>query len=196
MSMKFPAVTKVAILDRMRAWNGREPGMEMGCENMEIKDKTISASATTLSQLILPSQTNPAGNAHGGELLKMMDNCAGVCATKHSRSVVVTAGIDNVNFHAPVFMGNQVTCKAHLTYVSNRSMEIAVSIDAEDILEGTKQCCMTAYFIFVAVDENMQPKQLDQVILENEIERQGFEDGRARMDVRKENPKLCWLSLY
>lgn len=163
---------------------------------MENQGKTIEESATVLSQIILPSQTNPAGTAHGGELLKMMDNAAGACATKHSRAIVVTAGIDNINFHAPVFMGNLATCHAHLTYVSKRSMEIAVNIDAEDLLQGTKQCCMTAYFIFVALDENMQPTELEPLTLINEIERQEFETGKNRMAARKENPKVCWIPLY
>lgn len=97
--------------------------------------RTIAESATILSQIILPSQTNLAGTVHGGELMKMMDNCAGACATKHARSIVVTAAIDNISFHAPVFVGNVATCHAYLTYVSNSSMEIAVSIDAEDLMQ-------------------------------------------------------------
>lgn len=163
---------------------------------MVLEGKTIAESATALSQIILPSQTNPAGTAHGGELLKMMDNCAGACATKHTRAIVVTAGIDNINFHAPVFMGNLATCRANLTYVSNRAMEIAVSIDAENLLEGTKQCCMTAYFTFVALDADMKPTQVPPLILENELERQEFEDGQQRFQERKNNPQACWISLY
>lgn len=163
---------------------------------MALQGRTVSESATRLSQLIMPSQTNPIGTAHGGELLKMMDNCAGACATKHARSIVVTAGIDNVVFHAPVLMGNQATCHAHISYISNRSMEIAVSIEAEDIMKGTKQCCMTAYFIFVALDENRQPKEVAPIILENESERQEFEAGQARMTRRKETPRVCWMPLY
>lgn len=163
---------------------------------MESTGRTVAETATTLSQIILPSQTNPAGTAHGGELLKMMDNCAGACATKHSRAIVVTAGIDNINFHAPVFMGNLASCHANVTYVSNRSMEIAVSIDAEDLLQGTKQCCMTAYFTFVALGEDMKPTMVPQLILENEIERQEYEDGKARVQQRKANPQVCWMPLY
>ncbi len=164
---------------------------------MDLGTKTIQESATVLSQIILPSQTNPAGTAHGGELLKMMDNTAGACATKHSRSIVVTAGIDNITFHAPVFMGNLTICHAYLTYVSNRTMEIAVSIEAEDLLQGTKQCCMTAYFIFVALDqETMTPKAIPQLELLNEVERQEFEAGKARMEERKATPRVCWLPLY
>ncbi len=164
---------------------------------MELETKTILESVTTLSQIILPSQTNPAGTAHGGELLKMMDNTAGACATKHSRAIVVTAGIDNINFHAPVFMGNLAICKAYITYASERAMEIAVSIEAEDLLNGTKQCCMTAYFIFVALDQNtMTPKTIPALELLDEGERQEFEAGKARMQERKESPRVCWISPY
>ena len=163
---------------------------------MELEGRTVAESATTLSQIILPSQTNPAGTAHGGELLKMMDNCAGACATKHSRAIVVTAGIDNINFHAPVFMGNLASCHANVTYVSNRSMEIAVSIDAEDLLQGTKQCCMTAYFTFVALGSDMKPTMVPQLILENEVEKQEYEAGKIRVQERKANPQVCWMPLY
>lgn len=161
-----------------------------------MEERTISETATSLSQIILPNQTNPAGTAHGGELLKMMDNCAGACATKHSRAIVVTAAIDGINFHAPVFMGNLATCNAHLTYVSNSSMEIAVNIDAEDLMQGTRQCCITAYFTFVALGENMTPMKIPQLKLENNMEEEEFEAGRVRSKARKENPQVCWLSLY
>lgn len=163
---------------------------------MELAGKTIAESATTLSQIILPAQTNPAGTAHGGELLKMMDNCAGACATKHSRAIVVTAAIDNINFHAPIFVGNLAICKANLTYVSNSSMEIAVSIEAEDLLQGTKECCMTAYFTFVALDMNRRPQKVPPLILLNDAEKAEFEAGRQRSQERKANPQVCWLSLY
>ena len=164
---------------------------------MELEAKTIRESVTTLSQIILPSQTNPAGTAHGGELLKMMDNAAGACATKHSRAIVVTAGIDNITFHSPVFMGNLAVCQAYLTYVSERAMEIAVTIEAEDLIQGTKQCCMTAYFIFVALDQDtMSPKTIPQLNLLEEAEKQEFEAGKARMKERKESPRVCWLPLY
>ncbi|MGP8153821.1 MAG: acyl-CoA thioesterase [Smithella sp.] len=163
----------------------------------ELAPKTIAESAVILSEIILPAHTNALGNAHGGELLKIMDSAAGACAVKYSRSIVVTAGVDNVNFYAPVFLGNLVICHAHLTCVSNRSMEIAVNIDAEDMLQGTRQCCMTAYFILVALDQTtMTPKPIPQLDLQNEAERQEFAAGQLRMQERKKNPRVCWLPLY
>lgn len=158
--------------------------------------KTINDSATILSQVILPGMTNPAGTAHGGELLKMMDNTAGVCATRHCRAIVVTAGIDNVSFHEPVFMGNLVSCHAHLTYVGRSSMEVAVSIYAEDLMQGEKRCCMTAYFVFVALNQDLTPVVVPELQLQNEMEKTLFEEGKERMRQRKELPKICWAPLY
>lgn len=157
---------------------------------------TIQASATVLSQLVQPSQGNPAGTAHGGELLKMMDNCAGICATKHIRSIVVTVGIDEVNFYAPVHIGNQVTCKANITFASDHGLEVAVSITAEDLYTGEMECCMTAYFTFCAVDTDMRPQAIPPIVLTNETEKNLFEAGRQRMEARKQNPRACWLPLY
>ncbi|HUN55257.1 MAG TPA: acyl-CoA thioesterase [Smithella sp.] len=163
----------------------------------EIAPKKIADSAVILSELILPAQTNFIGNAHGGELLKLMDSAAGVCAVKHSRSIVVTAGVDDVTFHAPVFLGNLVICHAHITCVSSRSMEIAVSVDAEDIIQSTRQCCLTAYFTLVAIDHTtMKPKTIPQLDLQDDAERREFAAGQLRMEERKKNPKVCWLPLY
>ncbi len=162
----------------------------------EMQGKTVAESATTLSQIILPGMTNPAGTAHGGELMKMMDNTAGVCATRHSRAIVVTAGIDEINFHEPVFMGNLATCKAHLTYVGRSSMEVRVNIDAEDLLTGDFRCCMTAYFVFVALDQDFKPVQLPPLQIENEMEQKMFDEAKERMAMRKQTPKVCWTSFY
>jgi acyl-CoA hydrolase len=75
-------------------------------------------------------------------------------------------------------------------------MEIAVNIDAEDLLQGTRQCCITAYFTFVALGENLEPIKVPRLRLENAMEEEEFEAGRLRSIARKENPKVCWLSLY
>ena len=161
-----------------------------------MESRTVQSSATMLSQLVQPSQGNPAGTAHGGELLKMMDNCAGICATKHTRALVVTVGIDEVNFYAPVHIGDQVTCKANITFASEHSLEIAVSVTAEALLTGETECCMTAYFTFCAIDENMLPLAIAPIEITNEMEKNHFEAGRVRMDARKKNPRACWLPLY
>lgn len=163
----------------------------------ELTPRRIKDSATVLSQVMLPSMANPAGYGHGGESLKLMDNTAGVCAARHARSGCVTVGIDHVSFHAPVPIGTLAVCRAYMTYTSGRSMEVAVSIDAEDFINGTAQCCMTAYFVFVAIDpETMKSKEVPPLELLGEAERAEFAAGERRMQERRDAARTCWLPLY
>lgn len=88
-----------------------------------------------LSEVMMPGQTNPNGNVHGGELMKMMDSTAYAAARKHSRSNVVTARVDELEFHTPILIGDLVTCTAEVIYVGHTSMEVAVNVEVE-VLEA------------------------------------------------------------
>lgn len=76
-----------------------------------------------MSQVMLPHQANVAGNVHGGEIMKFMDMAAGACAMKYARSNCVTARVDELVFHIPIFVGALVTCTANIAYVGNTSMD-------------------------------------------------------------------------
>ncbi len=75
-------------------------------EDAPPKERTVGHSATSIAQLMLPHQANPAGFVHGGELMKMMDNAAGVVAARHAGTNVVTARVENIDFKSPVRVGN------------------------------------------------------------------------------------------
>ena len=117
----------------------------------------------TLAQLVLPNQANPAGNVHGGEIMKLMDSAAGVAAQRHSRSNVVTARVDELNFKHPVYVGNLVTCNAHVIYTGNSSMEVFVTVETENMMTGEKFVALTAFFTMVALDDNGKPKKIPQL---------------------------------
>jgi acyl-CoA hydrolase len=71
-----------------------------------------------MSELMQPADANAAGDVHGGTIMKMVDNAAGVCAMRHSRTRVVTASMDSMSFLHPVYVGNLVTVKAYLVMVA------------------------------------------------------------------------------
>ena len=119
-----------------------------------MEGKTIASSALEMSTVMQPNQANPAGNVHGGEIMKMMDNAAFVVAQRHARSNVVTARVDELIFHQPIFVGNLVTCHAYLTYVSRSSMEVIVKVEVENMYsESPGKCALTGYFTMVALNE-------------------------------------------
>ncbi|THB78760.1 MAG: acyl-CoA thioesterase [Desulfobulbaceae bacterium] len=113
-----------------------------------------------MSHMMLPNNANPNGNVHGGDIMKLIDDAAGVVAMKHARSTVVTASIDRLDFHRPVFIGNLLVLKASLNATGRTSMEIGVRVEAEDLKKGSVNHIASAYLTFVALDEDGKPTQV------------------------------------
>lgn len=110
-----------------------------------------------MSHMMLPTHANPDGNIHGGDIMKLIDDAAGVVAMKHARSTVVTAAIDRLDFHRPVYIGNLLILKASLNAVGRSSMEIGVRVEAEDLRKGVVRHIASAYLTYVALDELQRP---------------------------------------
>lgn len=149
-----------------------------------MEKKTVSSSAVVIAQVMNPQDANPAGNVHGGVIMKLIDTAAGVVATRHSRSNVVTASIDRLDFHHPVYVGDLVFFKASINYVGRSSMEIGVRVEAENSKTGEVRHTASAYLTFVALDENGKPKQVPELILQNEEEKRRFIEGKNRRELR------------
>ena len=105
----------------------------------------MSGSKTVMAKTMLPSDANPYGNVHGGEVMRLIDDCAGAAAIRHARTRVVTAFVDELSFLAPVYVGNLVTAKASVNHVGRTSMEVGVRVEAEDLetgdSSGVARCC-------------------------------------------------------
>jgi len=135
----------------------------------------------TMSQVMLPGQANVAGNVHGGEIMKFMDSAAGAVAMRYARSNVVTARVDELEFHLPIFVGALVSCYAEVTYVGNSSMEIMVTVYVEDLeRESPPKHALSAYFTMVALDRMGRPQRIPPLEIENEEGQRKFEEGKAR----------------
>lgn len=143
--------------------------------------RRISHSSTEISQVMQPSQANPAGNVHGGEIMKIMDSSAGVVARKHSRTNVVTARVDELEFHCPIFIGELLTCKASLVYVGRSSMEVSVTVEVDNLTtDEPPRKALSAYFTMVALDKNGVPTVVPSLDLQTQEEEEAFQEGQRR----------------
>ncbi len=143
--------------------------------------KTISESKSIISDVMLPNQANPAGNVHGGEIMKIMDTCGSVSAMRHAKSNVVTVRVDELEFYHPIYVGQLVVCEAELVFVGRTSMEVRVTVKVEDMLcECEQTTALAAYFTFVALDDNGDTCEVPRIITESDDERKAFEMGRQR----------------
>lgn len=139
-----------------------------------------------MSQVMLPSQANVAGNVHGGEIMKLMDTAAGAVAKKYARCNVVTARVDELQFHLPIFVGALVTLTATIAYVGKTSMEVIVTVDVEDLESDTEpKRALSSYFTMVALDKGGRPRNVPPLNPETEEERLLYEEIKRRRDKQK-----------
>jgi acyl-CoA hydrolase len=117
--------------------------------------------------------------------MKLIDNTAGVACVKHAKCNVVTASIDRLSFHHPVFVGDLMTLKASLNMVGSSSMEVGVRVESENVLTGTTKHIASAYLTFVALDANGKPTAVPPLILETDDEKRRNEEANDRKSIRK-----------
>lgn len=149
-----------------------------------MQGKRVKESCAIISQVMLPQDANPAGNVHGGVIMKGIDSAAGVVAVRHSRCNAVTASIDRLDFYKPVFIGNLLTIKASINLVGKTSMEIGVRVTAEDLLTAEVRHIASAYLTFVAFDETLTPTDVPPLILEDDNERRRNSEAAQRRKMR------------
>lgn len=142
--------------------------------------KPVSASRTTITELMIPSYANFGGKIHGGILLSLMDKVAYACASKHSGAYCVTVSVDNVDFMQPVEVGELVSMKASVNYVGNSSMVVGIKVTAENVKKAFVKHTNTSYFTLVAKDDDNKLLQVPALILENKKDVRRFVEARER----------------
>jgi uncharacterized protein (TIGR00369 family) len=142
--------------------------------------KTVAASKTTITELMIPSYANFGGKIHGGILLSLMDKAAFACASKHAGSYCVTVSVDTVDFLQPIEVGELVSLHASVHYVGKSSMLIGIKVISENVTESTVRNTNASFFTMVAKDQLDKPKEVPGLILETEEEVKKFIEGIER----------------
>lgn len=151
---------------------------------MAKKTKKPSDSFVSMTELVLPNDTNTLNNLMGGRLMHWMDIVSAIAAQRHSNRIVVTASVDNISFREPIRLGNVVTLKAKVTRAFSSSMEVRIDVEAEDIPASKKFLSNSAYFTFVAVDQSGRPIDISEVEPETEEEKELYDGALRRRQLR------------
>jgi len=149
--------------------------------------RTVAESRASVVRLMVPTDANFQGNVFGGVILAEVDRVAYVTATRHSGLNCVTASFDRVDFLAPVRLGEVVTFDSRITYAGHTSMEIWVHVQAEELAGGPKIPVGNAFVTMVAVGPDGRPTPIRSLELSMPEERQLFDEGRARMEARRQS---------
>lgn len=152
--------------------------------------RSVSESATEMTQLVLPQHANVHGSVLGGTVMHWVDLAAAIVANRHSRRPVVTAAFDEMSFLAPIQVGQVALISARMTLVDRSSMEIRVDVQSEDVLSGERRKTGTAYVTFVALDPvTRRPSPVPPLVLETDEHRAEHARATERRRLRLEHRK-------
>jgi acyl-CoA hydrolase len=145
-----------------------------------LEPRPVSDSRSQLIRWMGITDANSAGNVHGGTVMKLADEVAGLAALKHSRMRVVTVGMDRMNFLYPIYVGDLVTFSATVNAAWHTSMEVGVRVDAENPRTGESRHTNTAYLTMVALDEEGRPTPVPGVVASSPTEKRRMREAELR----------------
>jgi uncharacterized protein (TIGR00369 family) len=146
--------------------------------------RTPAASHVTLTQLMEVTDANVAGNVHGGVIMRLADTAAALAAARHAGRLCVTVSVDEISFREPVHVGDVLTLRASVNDVGTTSLECGVRVEAENPITGHWIHAATAYFVFVALDEQGQPTEVSPLVPTTDEERRRQAEARMRRETR------------
>ncbi|MDQ1486985.1 MAG: hypothetical protein QOJ62_2678 [Actinomycetota bacterium] len=152
----------------------------------ELKGVPTSASRIRLSRIVDALDANLYGNVHGGAIMRLVDEAAGVVASRHSGGRAVTAVVDELQFLVPVHVGDIVSCEAQVNWTGRTSCEIGVRVTAQpwNQVGDERRHVASAYVVFVAIDEIEHPRPIPPVMPENDEDRRRFREAEIRRGTR------------
>jgi acyl-CoA hydrolase len=137
-------------------------------------------SATEMVQVVLPNDANPLGFILGGTVMHLIDIAGAIAGHRHTRSLLVTAAVDGLEFLHPIKVGDLIILKSRVTCTFNTSLEVEVEVFSEETLTGRRQMTSRAYLTFVAIDRNRHRVRVPPLLIETEEDRRRCEEARAR----------------
>lgn len=148
--------------------------------------KKVSESAVVKSPYrIFPNDLNSQKTVFGGLVMSLCDRTASVVAEVHSKRICVTAAVDAMNFLAPAEEGDVLLVSGSINRSWRTSMEIGIRVEAENYRTGSKTHILSAYFTFVALDDQRRPVEIPSVIPETSEEKRRYEEAEYRRQSRK-----------
>lgn len=151
---------------------------------MDMTPKRAADSATEMVQVVLPNDANPLGFILGGTVMHLIDIAGAIACHRHTRTLLVTAAVDDLQFLHPIKVGDMIILKARVTCAFTTSLEVCVDVYSEETLTGKRQLTSTAFLTFVAIDRNGGRVQVPPLLVDTDEERRVCEEAHVRRAAR------------
>jgi acyl-CoA hydrolase len=156
---------------------------------MPLTPKRWQDSATETVQVVLPNDSNPLGFILGGTVMHLIDIAGAIACHRHTRSLLVTAAVDGLQFLHPIKVGDFIILRSRVTAAWATSLEVEVEVFSEETLTGLRRMTSRAYLTFVAIDREGRRLPIPGLVLETDEEQRRAREAdtrrAARLDARK-----------
>jgi len=150
----------------------------------DIPAKRASESATEMVQVVLPNDANPLGFILGGTVMHLIDIAGAIAGHRHTRSLLVTAAVDGLEFLHPIKVGDLIILNARVTCTFNTSLEVEVEVFSEETLTGRRQMTSRAFLTFVSIDRDGRHLPVPPLLIETAEDRRRCEEAHRRREAR------------
>src|SRR5881296_242245 len=151
---------------------------------MDLTPKRSAESATEMVQVVLPNDANPLGFILGGTVMHLIDIAGAIACHRHTRTLLVTAAVDDLQFLHSIKVGDLIILKSRVTCVFTTSIEVQVDVFSEEILTGARRLTSHAFLTFVAIDAAGSRIRIPPLLVETDEERRVCEEARRRREER------------
>ena len=151
---------------------------------MDLTPKRAADSATEMVQVVLPNDANPLGFILGGKVMHLIDIAGAIACHRHTRSLLVTAAVDGLQFLHPIKVGDLIILKSHVTCVFTTSLEVQVDVLSEETLTGQRRLTSRAFLTYVAIASDGSHPAVPPLVVETEEQQRVCEEAHARREMR------------
>jgi acyl-CoA hydrolase len=157
---------------------------------LELTPKRAEESATEMVQVVLPNDANPLGFILGGTVMHLIDIAGAIACHRHTRSLLVTAAVDDLQFLHPIKVGDLIILKSHVTCTFTTSLEVQVDVYSEETLTGKRQLTSRAFLTFVAISQDGGRVRVPPLVVETPDDRRTCDEAHARRAERLKRKAL------
>ena len=147
---------------------------------MDLTPKRAADSQTEMVQVVLPNDANPLGFILGGTVMHLIDIAGAIACHRHTRTLLVTAAVDDLTFLHSIKVGDLIILKARVTCVFTTSLEVQVDVFSEETLTGRRRQTSRAFLTFVAIDQAGGRVRVSPLLVETDEERRVCEEAHVR----------------
>ena len=156
---------------------------------MNLTPKRAADSATEMVQVVLPNDANPLGFILGGTVMHLIDIAGAIACHRHTRTLLVTAAVDDLQFLHSIKVGDMIILKARVTCAFTTSLEVQVDVFSEETLTGARQMTSTAFLTFVAIDRDGAKVPVPPLVMESDDDRRVCAEAHRRRELRLKKRK-------